>query len=66
MAESNKVEEYRTTLHRAAKTSRQAELPGHARLQAHLEGKAAKLGLEIQGEESKAVPKPKSRMKRGD
>lgn len=66
MAESKKIAEYRTTLHRAAKAGRQAELPGHERLQAHLEGKAAKLGLEIQGEESKAAPKPKSKAKRGD
>lgn len=66
MAESKKIEEYRTTLHRAAKIGRRAELPGHARLQAHLEGKAAKLGLEIQGEESKAVPAPRSKTKRGE
>jgi len=64
MAESRKVVEYRATLHRAAKTGRQAESPG----QADLEGKAAKLGLEIQGEESKAAPKPKAKSaaKRGD
>lgn len=66
MPESKKVEAYRTALHRAAKTGRRAELPGHERLQADLEGKAAKLGLEIQGEESKAAPKPGSKTKRGD
>jgi hypothetical protein len=66
MAESKKVEEYRSTLHHAAKTGRQAKTPGQAHAQAHLEGKAAKLGLEIQGEESKAAPKPKSRTRKGD
>jgi hypothetical protein len=66
MAESKKIAEYRATLHRTAKTGRQADLPGHGRLQAHLEGKAAKLGLEIQGEESKAAPKPKCKTTKGD
>jgi hypothetical protein len=61
MAESKKVAEYRATLHQAAKTGRQAGTPGEARRQADLEGKAAKLGLEIQGEESKAAPKPKAK-----
>ena len=63
MAETKKVEEYRATLHRAAKSGRQAQTAG----QADLEGKAAKLGLEVQGEESKAAPKPpvKGAAKRG-
>lgn len=50
--ESRKVAEYRNTLQRAAKTGRRAGTAG----QADLEGKAAKLSLEIQAEESKAAP----------
>lgn len=50
--ERDKVTDYRDTLHQAAKAGREAGSPG----QADLEGKAAKLGLEIQSEESKAAP----------
>lgn len=52
MAEKPKVAAYRKTLHDLAKAG-----PKNLR---DLEGKAAKLGLEIQAEESKAAPRPKS------
>ncbi|WP_374368914.1 hypothetical protein [Dongia sp.] len=59
MPESKKIDEYRRALHDLAKS------PGSRKPQDRqsaperdLEGKAAKLGLEIQGEESKGAPKP--------
>jgi hypothetical protein len=62
MPESRKVAEYRKTLDAAAKAGRKVGAPG----QALLEGKAAKLGLEIQGEESKAAPKQTGIAKKGE
>jgi hypothetical protein len=53
MAEKPKVAAYRKTLHDLAKAG--------PKNQNELEGKAAKLGLEIQGEESKAAPRPNTR-----
>lgn len=53
MAESRKIREYRETLHEMAK-------PQTAARQKHLAGKAAKLGTEIHGEESKGRPKAKT------
>lgn len=51
MTERKKVEEYRKTLETLART------PNKASKRPELESKAAKLGLEIQSEESKAAPK---------
>jgi hypothetical protein len=57
MPERNKVEAYRKALNDLAKSPRSrkqaADQPAKTR---ELEGKAAKLGLEIQSEESKAAP----------
>lgn len=53
MNERKKVEEYRRTLETLART------PNKGKRLPALEGKAAKLGLEIQGEESKAAPRPR-------
>lgn len=50
MPESKKVREYRATLHKMAR--------GNGR-DKELEGKAAKLGVEIYGEERKAKPRTK-------
>jgi len=52
MAESRKIKEYRETLHEMAK-------PQSDERHKLLEGKAAKLGTEIHGEERKGRPKPK-------
>ena len=52
MAEKPKVAAYRRTLNDLAKAG--------PKNQKDLEGKASKLGLEIQGEESKAAPRPNS------
>ncbi|WP_119303759.1 hypothetical protein [Dongia deserti] len=52
MPESKKVKEYRQTLQELAK-------PHGKRHKKVLEGKAAKLGTEIYGEERKAKPKIK-------
>jgi|RhiMethySRZTD1v2_1073278.scaffolds.fasta_scaffold00621_26 hypothetical protein len=54
MAERKKIREYRQTLHEMAKPQTSAR-------RKHLEGKAAKLGTEIHGEESKGKPKTKPR-----
>jgi hypothetical protein len=56
MAERPKIAAYRKTLNDLAKAG--------PRDRKELEGKAAKLGLEIQGEESKATPRRKSRRAR--
>ena len=50
MPESRKIRSYRKTLHEMAK-------PQTPRRKGELEGKAAKLGTEIYGEERKAKPK---------
>ena len=50
MPESKKIKAYRKTLHEMAK-------PQIHRRKSELEGKAAKLGTEIYGEERKAKPK---------
>jgi hypothetical protein len=52
MPESKKIKAYRETLHELAK-------PQTNRRKKELEGKAAKLGTEIYGEERKAKPKIK-------
>ena len=52
MAESKKVKEYRKALHDMAK-------PQPEKRRKELEGKAAKLGSEIYGEERKGKPKVK-------
>lgn len=52
MAESKKVKAYRETLHEMAKPQKKQQ-------QKELEGKAAKLGTEIYGEERKGKPKVK-------
>ena len=52
MAESKKIKEYRKTLHEMAK-------PQPEERRKELEGKAAKLGTEIHGEERKGKPKVK-------
>ena len=59
MAESKKVRKYRETLHEMAK-------PRSEERRKELEGKAAKLGTEIYGEERKGKPKikPGSRPRR--
>jgi hypothetical protein len=54
MAESRKIKEYLETLQALAK-------PSNGRRRKELEGKAAKLGTEIHGEESKAKPGSKPR-----
>jgi hypothetical protein len=50
MPESKKIKTYRKTLHEMAK-------PQGAKRKGELEGKAAKLGTEIYGEERRAKPK---------
>lgn len=52
MAESKKISRYRETLHEMAK-------PHDETRRSELEGKAAKLGTEIYGEERKGKPKIK-------
>jgi hypothetical protein len=52
MPESKKIKAYRETLHEMAKPQRKER-------QKELEGKAAKLGTEIYGEERKGRPKIK-------
>lgn len=52
MAERKKVKEYRETLHDLAK-------PRKARQRKKLAGKAAKLGVELYGEERKGKPQVK-------
>ena len=52
MAESKKIKEYRKTLHEMAKPQSEVR-------RKELEGKAAKLGTEIYGEERKGKPKVK-------
>jgi hypothetical protein len=52
MAESKKVRRYRETLHELAKPQTETR-------RKELEGKAAKLGTEIYGEERKGKPKIK-------
>jgi len=54
-SESSKVVAYRKTLHKVAKAP-----AGHHDI---LEGEAAKLGIEIQKEESKAAPRQNSQFK---
>lgn len=54
MPEGKKIKAYRETLHEMAKSQTDQR-------RKHLEGKAAKLGTEIQGEESKGRPKTKPR-----
>jgi hypothetical protein len=54
MPESKKIKEYRETLHEMAK-------PENKKRMKALEGKAAKLGTEIYGEERKGKPKTKTR-----
>ena len=50
MAESRKIKEYRKSLHDMAKPQSEEDRKA-------LEGKAAKLGTEIHGEERKGKPK---------
>ena len=52
MAESKKIKDYRKSLHDMAK-------PQNEQRRKELEGEAAKLGTEIDGEESKGKPKIK-------
>lgn len=52
MAESRKIKEYRKALHDMAKPQPEGR-------RKELEGKAAKLGAEIYGEERKGKPKTK-------
>jgi len=54
MPESKKVREYRKTLHEMAKPQKDERRKA-------LEGKAAKLGTEIHGEERKGKPNTKPR-----
>jgi len=54
MPERRKIKEYRDTLHEMAK-------PVTEERRKRLEGKAAKLGIEIHGEERKGRPKTKPR-----
>jgi hypothetical protein len=66
MAESRKIAEYRKTLGEVAQSARKSpETPasgGPRRHQQHKkEGEAAKLGLEIDGEESKRPPRASPR-----
>ncbi len=58
MPESKKIDTYRRALHDLAKSpgSRKPQ-DRQSEPELDLEGKAAKLGLEIQGEESKGAPK---------
>lgn len=51
MTDAKKIDDYRDTVEALART------PSKGKKLRDLEGKAAKLGLEIQGEESKAPPK---------
>lgn len=53
MPDRKKTREYREALHEMAK-------PQQDRRRKHLEGKAAKLGTEIYGEERKGKPKTKA------
>jgi hypothetical protein len=52
MVERKKIREYREALHEMARPQEEGRRKG-------LEGKAAKLGAEIHGEERKAKPKTK-------
>ncbi|HEV8389162.1 MAG TPA: hypothetical protein VGQ35_04920 [Dongiaceae bacterium] len=54
MPESRKIKAYRETLHEMAKPQNKGRLKV-------LEGKAAKLGVEIYGTERKGKPKTKTR-----
>lgn len=59
MPESKKVDTYRRALQDLAKSSANRKpRERSSAAEQDLEGKAAKLGLEIQGEESKGAPKP--------
>jgi hypothetical protein len=59
MPESRKIEAYRRLLHDLAKSpASRKPLEHQSAPDQEREAKAAKLGLEIQGEESKAAPKP--------
>ena len=53
MPDRKKIREYRETLHQMAKLRKDQR-------RKHLEGKAARLGTEIYGEERKAKPKTKT------
>lgn len=55
MPDSRKIEKYRRTLEKLARDAGSRQVDPSPRIQ-ELEGRAAKLGLEIQGEESKAAP----------
>jgi hypothetical protein len=56
MPDRKKVREYRDTLHKMARGGAQDETKAK-----ELEGKAAKLGVEIYGEERKGKPQTKTK-----
>jgi len=60
MPKKDKRDEYRDALEDLARLQHPSDKSDKSTRQKELEGKAAKLGIEIQGEESKAAPRQRN------